>query len=838
MSSDQEVTTLQHFNDQAQVISGGNQRTLKSLNNTLNNQIQRTINGIAQEASTDLQGNKDQIKQVVKETVEDLDKNLKRKFAKTLLTIFSSLNENLRDNNDLGAFNFETWITNNVNSLEENLGSQCIPPHKVLNLINDLSSTWTDKIEKIKASAPAKANQADSPFSEISKPAGGQADDLNWVKDHAQGSGSKDFEEISETKSVKSSTGKVDLKTEGKSKSETATNDGKSGFMSRVKGIFKSNTQETGGATKVNLGNESNFKWDPIKKRYVFEGEEDVPEEEDHGPPPAMAKTTPAEKKEETKTEENPEEAKKLESKNLMLPPAHRALSRKKEKGKAGPAGAGEPKKPAFMPMVFTPATKIQEKEIGESQEGGQSAGIQKNQDDDDDFVGKTASGEEVLKKIDEIFEHHKASQNNLMDHRKFKSIFEVIENVLGREMKHKLEKDMEVILLQRELESTSESLTRESSQRKLAEAELSMLKEKVEKSAFNEQDLSIRLEDLEKEVEMYKEACSSKSEILSLVNESDYQEKIIEAHFKSLQDANEQKKKAMEARNEVRTLEMKLCEKEIEAQVWEERFKEIQRQNEEGKKLPQKLRNLIEEYMNTQNEQDGIIVRLKEENCEVLKQYRKAFEELGRMAEESVKTGEEIRQKQQEIIKLQKNIQENEKDLADRSDRIRAMENEIKVRGGRIDQLEGNLQQALDEKKELEKKRENEAQDFEKRIDELQSNIHEINQEKEYVTSQRDELYQEKERLLNEREQILAEKERLEIEKEQLESVQQNLEKQNEELSKDKEQLFEEKERIIAENNSLANERDYFSNQKESLEKFGEELTNKNLQLESQVQV
>jgi len=840
MSSDQEVTTFQHFNEQAQVLSGGNQRVLRSLNNTLNTKIQHTINGIAQEASTDLYDNKEQVKKVVKETVEDLDKTLKRKFTKSLLAIFSSLHENLRDNSDLSAFNFETWITNNINSLEENLGSQCVPSHKVLNLINDLSTTWTDKIEKIKASTPQK--QEDSPFSEISKPVGNTTDDLNWVKDQAQGN--KDFEEISETKSVKSSTGKVDLKTEGKSKSETGTSDTKgSGFMSRFKGLLKGGAQEAGAATKVNLGDDKNFKWDPIKKRYVFEGDEDVPEEEDQGPPPAMTKTAP---KEETKeTEKTPEEVKRLEAKNLMIPPSHRALSRKKEKGKAGPAGGAEPKKPAFMPAMFVPAAKTEETDITASHGGENKENhLNKIDQEDDDFVGKTASGEEVLRRIDEIFEQHKISQHKVMDSKKFKTIFEVVESVLGREMKLKLEKDMEVALLQRELDSTSETLTRESSQRKIAETELAILKERVERSAFNEQDLSIRLEDLEKEVEMYRDACSSKSEILSLVNESDYQEKIIEAHFKSLQDANEQKKKAMEARNEVRTLEMQLCEKDIEAKVWEERYKEIQRQNEEGKKLPQKLRNLIEEYMNTQNEQDGIIVRLKEENCEVLKQYRKAFEELGRMAEESVKTGEEVRQKKQEINRLQKNIQEKERDLENRNERIRAMENEIKVRGGRIDELEENLQQALDEKRDLEAKRQNETQDFETRIDELQTNIQDIHREKEELShqkediiNQRDQLYQEKERLLEEREQILAEKQRLENEKEQLESFKENLEKQNEELYRDKEELFEEKERIVAENNSLVTEKELISSQKESLEKFGQELTNKNLQLESTIQ-
>jgi hypothetical protein len=43
------------------------------------------------------------------------------------------------------------------------------------------------------------------------------------------------------------------------------------------------------------LGNESSFKWDPIKKRYVFEGEEEE-DESDLPPPPKKI-----EKKEETK---------------------------------------------------------------------------------------------------------------------------------------------------------------------------------------------------------------------------------------------------------------------------------------------------------------------------------------------------------------------------------------------------------------------------------------------------------------------------------------------------------------------------------------------------------
>jgi heme-binding NEAT domain protein len=40
----------------------------------------------------------------------------------------------------------------------------------------------------------------------------------------------------------------------------------------------------------MNLGNDANFKYDPIKKRYVFEGEEEEPEEEIKAPPKQVAR--------------------------------------------------------------------------------------------------------------------------------------------------------------------------------------------------------------------------------------------------------------------------------------------------------------------------------------------------------------------------------------------------------------------------------------------------------------------------------------------------------------------------------------------------------------------
>ena len=696
------TNNMQNFTFQADALSSEHQHTLASLHNALATHIRRTVQEINQQTSTNLHENK----QEVKKTIEDLDKAHTRKISKIFLTIFSSLFDNLRDN-DLTAFNFEPWITSNMTTLEESFGSQCVPSHKILNLINDITSTWTEKLEKIKA-ANSNAERANSindiSFSEV-RPRGNSIDDLN------HSTTGKDFEEISDTKSVKSSRGRMEMSSEGRARSEavrsTPSSESRANLFTRMKSLFASSNNPDAGpaATRINLGNNKNFKYDPIKKRYVFDDDEDEPEEVDEGPPPTMMKSVSDKKVEESK---KPEEVKEAETKkatttsSMMLPPSHNHLARKKAQ-KKGAAGAAEVKKPSFTPSTFIPAAFKHEEPVVEENTVKQVKREDVQEEADEDLQ-KSATGEETLRRIEEIFERCESLQSRMLDTEKFKAIFENVEVVLGKEMKQKLEKEMEVILLQKELESTAETAIKESSKNRTIEVQATLYKEQLERALVSENDTRDRLDSLKKELEMYREICSNKTDTQNLANEKEYREKITEAHFKSLQEANEQKKKFMEARNKTRELEMRLAEKETQAKMWEERYKEITRQAEDAKKLPGKLRVLMEGYMKAQNEQDGVIIRLKEENCDILKHYRRVFEELGRMAEENLKIGEDLRSKRENIAALEKRLRSSEETLEEKEDNIREFEQVATARGRTIDELEQRLQSLLGEKKELEK--------------------------------------------------------------------------------------------------------------------------------------
>lgn len=128
----------------------------------------------------------------------------------------------------------------------------------------------------------------------------------------------------------------------------------KSGLLGKVKNLLGGKNKE--GAEPIpemKLGEPAKFKWDPVKKKYIFEGEEEEPEEDVPMPPKMLNENK---KKEETPKEQQEQQEKTQFGKSDLLKPhtSNLGFMRKKQ------APSGGAKQPGGMikPMnVFAPNT-------------------------------------------------------------------------------------------------------------------------------------------------------------------------------------------------------------------------------------------------------------------------------------------------------------------------------------------------------------------------------------------------------------------------------------------------------------------------------------------------
>lgn len=146
-----------------------------------------------------------------------------------------------------------------------------------------------------------------------------------------------------------------DVQSSSKSKSQTGEASG--GFFSKMKSIFskkKTNDLDDAGtvATEMKLGDEAKFRYDPIKKKYIFEGEEELPEEVI--PPPLMSGTSSR----SAVVEKDKNDAVGTAQIDYLKPPSRSHIHKKK----------AEPKKNVEKFSVFNPNEKINKENIGQTE--------------------------------------------------------------------------------------------------------------------------------------------------------------------------------------------------------------------------------------------------------------------------------------------------------------------------------------------------------------------------------------------------------------------------------------------------------------------------------------
>ena len=142
------------------------------------------------------------------------------------------------------------------------------------------------------------------------------------------------------------------------SKSKSQTGEASVGFFSKMKSIFskkKANDLDDAGtvATEMKLGDEAKFRYDPIKKKYIFEGEEELPEEVI--PPPLMSGTSSR----SVVVEKDKNDAVGTAARKDYLKPPSRSHIHKKK---------AEPKKNVEKFSVFNPNEKINRENLGQTE--------------------------------------------------------------------------------------------------------------------------------------------------------------------------------------------------------------------------------------------------------------------------------------------------------------------------------------------------------------------------------------------------------------------------------------------------------------------------------------
>jgi len=147
-----------------------------------------------------------------------------------------------------------------------------------------------------------------------------------------------------------------------RSQGEESSNKKSNSFFSKMKSIFskKKGTDLddlASGATEMKLGDESKFRYDPMKKKYIFEGEEEEPEE--IIPPPMIIGTSSRSAHiEKNRIDQEKDNNLNNQRDYLMKPPARSYIHKKKE----------EPNKKNLEKFtIFNPnenAYKIEEGEI------------------------------------------------------------------------------------------------------------------------------------------------------------------------------------------------------------------------------------------------------------------------------------------------------------------------------------------------------------------------------------------------------------------------------------------------------------------------------------------
>jgi len=736
---------------------------LSALKSHLRNDLDYLQNEVNTQVSAKLTLNR---RQVI-HAITDLNTALKQRLGEALFAIFASFNESLKES-DFESLDISRWVNSSLTLFEDRLGTLPLNQDRVLEVINEFTSTWADKVENIKNVSVSKlSNQAEPSLSgHPSIPSRQPVGDINKGRESSLGQDSRDVSDLRSSPS----------RTEGRGASPSASEN--KGLFKKMKSLFKAEKSQTGseGPTNINLGNDKNFKWDPIKKRYIFEGEDEEEEPEDEGPPPMMGGGGSQQPK-------KVEQAHDGSQHSLVKPPENKLLARKKAPSSKSQT---ESKKPAFMPSKFVPtAAPEEEKSYAREYES-------------QDIL------EDIKRRVDEIFERTMGQEVSFEGIEKMRRDLKILDELSLPQLNDEISREAKLLALESEIESTQVSFVKETYNRKALESELSSLRESYQQSFEKQYALDDHVKGLEKELKMYKDLYNTKNQLWSVANSNQTQQKNVENYLKSLKESSSDKKKLIETGNQIRGVELQLQEARASIKLSEGRYEQVvEYLNKENSAVAQ-LRGLLEDSYKTQKEQDQIIVDLKKENLSLVSKYRGIYGE--------------VLNSQREKETLRSHLEVTEAKLNE-------LESNLNSRVGTITELEGKLSQVNQKVKGQEtqnQKKEMELKDHLKRLEAL-------NRDKENLERKLQEEEQERISLERRLEDLEAYREQLESRIQEEETIRRQLEDQIRE-----DEVF--KARIRQENQEFARRVDDLIFEKENYERRLEETAEGEKRMRAQI--
>jgi len=803
---------------------------LSALKAHLRNDLDYLQNEVSTQVSAKLTLNRRQ----VLHAITDLNTALKQRLGEALFAIFASFNDSLKES-DFESLDISRWVNSSLTLFEDRLGTLPLNQDRVLEVINEFTSTWADKVDNIKNTSVSKfSNQPEPSLSgHPSIPSRQTGGDINRGREASFGQDSRDVSDISPSR-----TDRDDKDKRGPSPSASESK----GLFKKMKGLFKAEKSQAGseGPTNINLGNEKNFTWDPVKKRYIFAGEEEEEEPEDEGPPPMGMGASQQPKK----APADVDDAKH----SLVKPPENKLLARKKApSSKSQPEG----KKPAFMPSKFVPRAEPEESKEYESEHIGQ------------DIL------EDIKRRVDEIFERTMGQEVLFEGIEKMKRDLKILDELSLPQLNDEILREAKLLALESEIESTQVSFVKETYNRKALESELSSLRESFQQNFEKQYALDNHVKELERDLSMYKDLYSAKS----TTNGNQSQQKNIESYLKSLKDSSTDKKKLFDTGSQIRGVELQLQEAKASIKVSEGRYEQvIDYLNKENNAVAQ-LRGLLEDSYKTQKEQDQIIVELKKENLSLVSKYRGVYSEAVASQREKESLRSHLNNLEESLNSRVGTITELEGKLTQVNERVKGQENQSQKKERELRDHLKKLEDLNRDKENLERKLQDEEQQrlyLEQRLEELEVYREQLEariQEEEAIRRQLEEQIREDEvfkaRIRQENQEFARRVDDLIFEKEnyerrleetaegekrmriQIDDYQRQVDEYQRHLNqiieqrdqleidnrKEREKMLEE----LMENKSVSQ---VTSQEKEILNKFSEEITSRNLNLEQNMQI
>jgi len=272
-SSNQLVIAPKHFNPtpkhQAQDI-----QTLKA-------HFKNDLNYLQHEITAQMTAKLTNNRQQVLFAFNDFYSSLMKRLGELLFSTFSSFTENIH-NSDLESLDISNWINSSLSLFETQLGTLPINQDKVLEIVNGFTHIWASKLANVSKLSNIQEHSLSGQFQ---------------IPDNSMQSQEQISQNSRRISDIASSPAKTDRANEKVGASPSAS-EKKGSLFGKVRSLFKQEKSQAGseGPTKMNLGNEKNFRWDPVKKRYIFEDDEGEEEEKDEGPPPSMGSQQKVEK--------------------------------------------------------------------------------------------------------------------------------------------------------------------------------------------------------------------------------------------------------------------------------------------------------------------------------------------------------------------------------------------------------------------------------------------------------------------------------------------------------------------------------------------------------------